>query len=104
MFRQAADRHGAVPALLSPGLAGPVVGRLPARLHHPWPITDRAKLEGPLKDVAVSGLWVISAGSRGWRRTGAWGGEPAYFWRGTAPGVSSTDKRPTPSRRSAHAA
>lgn len=52
----ALSRIGAVPALLSPGLAGPVVGRLLERLHTPWLITDRAKLEGPLKDVDVAGL------------------------------------------------
>ncbi|MFF3845119.1 class I adenylate-forming enzyme family protein [Streptomyces sp. NPDC002328] len=49
-------RIGAVPALLSPGLSGPVVGQLLARLRRPWLITDRAKLEGPLADVDVSPL------------------------------------------------
>lgn len=43
----AVSRIGAVPVLLSPGLAGPVVGQLLERLHQPWLITDRAKLEGP---------------------------------------------------------
>jgi acyl-coenzyme A synthetase/AMP-(fatty) acid ligase len=52
----ALSRIGAVPALLSPALTGPVVGQLLERLHKPWLITDRAKLEGPLKDVGVPGL------------------------------------------------
>lgn len=52
----AVSRIGAVPVLLSPGLAGPVVGQLLERLHQPWLITDRAKLEGPLKDVELTGL------------------------------------------------
>jgi acyl-coenzyme A synthetase/AMP-(fatty) acid ligase len=50
----AISRIGAVPALLSPSLAGPVVGQLLARLRRPWLITDRAKLDGPLQDVDVS--------------------------------------------------
>ena len=37
-------------------LAGPVVGRLLERLHQPWLMTDRAKLEGPLEDVDLSAL------------------------------------------------
>ncbi|MDQ0685830.1 acyl-coenzyme A synthetase/AMP-(fatty) acid ligase [Streptomyces achromogenes] len=49
----AISRIGAVPVLLSPGLAGPVVGQLLERLREPWLITDRAKLEGPLKGVGV---------------------------------------------------
>ncbi|MEH0549447.1 class I adenylate-forming enzyme family protein [Streptomyces sp. B21-101] len=49
----AISRIGAVPVLLSPGLAGPVVGQLLERLREPWLITDRAKLEGPLKGVDV---------------------------------------------------
>ncbi|WP_099921036.1 class I adenylate-forming enzyme family protein [Streptomyces sp. GbtcB7] len=52
----AVSRIGAVPVLLSPALAGPVVGRLLERLHQPWLITDRAKLEGPLADVDLSAL------------------------------------------------
>ncbi|MFD9509921.1 class I adenylate-forming enzyme family protein [Streptomyces mirabilis] len=52
----AVSRIGAVPVLLSPALAGPVVGRLLERLHQPWLITDRAKLEGPLADVGLSTL------------------------------------------------
>ncbi|MER5660946.1 class I adenylate-forming enzyme family protein [Streptomyces mirabilis] len=52
----AVSRIGAVPVLLSPALAGPVVGRLLERLHQPWLITDRAKLEGPLADVGLSSL------------------------------------------------
>ncbi|MFJ3306553.1 class I adenylate-forming enzyme family protein [Streptomyces sp. NPDC086549] len=52
----ALSRIGAVPALLSPALAGPVVGRLLERLHRPWLITDRAKLEGPLRDVPLAEL------------------------------------------------
>ncbi|MDX3307819.1 class I adenylate-forming enzyme family protein [Streptomyces sp. NPDC054884] len=49
----AISRIGAVPVLLSPGLAGPVVGQLLERLREPWLITDRAKLEGPLAGVEV---------------------------------------------------
>lgn len=52
----AVSRIGAVPALLSPGLAGPVAGQLLERLDKPWLITDRAKLEGPLQDVPVAEL------------------------------------------------
>ncbi|MHA5053584.1 class I adenylate-forming enzyme family protein [Streptomyces sp. SD15] len=52
----AVSRIGAVPVLLSPGLAGPVVGQLLERLHQPWLITDRAKLDGPLTDLDVSAL------------------------------------------------
>ncbi|MFI1503388.1 class I adenylate-forming enzyme family protein [Streptomyces sp. NPDC020597] len=49
----AISRIGAVPVLLSPGLAGPVVGQLLERLREPWLITDRAKLAGPLQGVDV---------------------------------------------------
>lgn len=52
----AVSRIGAVPALLAPALAGPVAGQLLERLHKPWLITDRAKLEGPLKDVELPTL------------------------------------------------
>ncbi|MDO0912325.1 class I adenylate-forming enzyme family protein [Streptomyces sp. DT2A-34] len=52
----AVSRVGAVPVLLSPALAGPVVAQLLGRLRRPWLITDRAKLDGPLKDAGVSGL------------------------------------------------
>ncbi|KUO21721.1 class I adenylate-forming enzyme family protein [Streptomyces dysideae] len=52
----AVSRIGAVPVLLSPALAGPVVGQLLERLQRPWLITDGAKLDGPLKDVGISGL------------------------------------------------
>ncbi|MGA5449231.1 class I adenylate-forming enzyme family protein [Streptomyces umbrinus] len=52
----AVSRIGAVPVLLSPGLQGPVVGRLLKRLHEPWLVTDRAKLTGPLKDIGVGRL------------------------------------------------
>ncbi|MFD9441439.1 class I adenylate-forming enzyme family protein [Streptomyces sp. NPDC060006] len=52
----AVSHIGAVPVLLSPGLEGPVVGRLLQRLNEPWLITDRAKLTGPLKDIEVAGL------------------------------------------------
>ncbi|WP_151476181.1 class I adenylate-forming enzyme family protein [Streptomyces albicerus] len=52
----AVSRIGAVPVLLSPGLQGPVVGRLLKRLHEPWLITDRAKLTGPLQDIGVADL------------------------------------------------
>ncbi|TQJ55213.1 acyl-coenzyme A synthetase/AMP-(fatty) acid ligase [Streptomyces sp. SLBN-115] len=50
----AVSRIGAVPVLLSPGLAGPVVGQLLERLRQPWLITDRAKLEGTLKDAGIA--------------------------------------------------
>lgn len=50
----AVSRIGAVPVLLSPGLAGPVVGQLLERLRQPWLITDRAKLDGPLKDAGIA--------------------------------------------------
>ncbi|WP_280887507.1 AMP-binding protein [Streptomyces sp. LBL] len=52
----AVSRIGAVPVLLSPALAGPVVEQLLARLRRPWLITDRAKLDGPLNGVDLSGL------------------------------------------------
>ncbi|MGW3725928.1 class I adenylate-forming enzyme family protein [Streptomyces sp. NPDC000851] len=48
----AVSRIGAVPVLLSPGLDGPVAAQLLERLDRPWLITDRAKLDGPLKDVS----------------------------------------------------
>ncbi|MER5429610.1 AMP-binding protein [Streptomyces sp. NPDC002588] len=44
----ALSRIGAVPVLLSPALAGPVVVRLLERLQQPWLVTDSAKLDGPL--------------------------------------------------------
>ncbi|MEU5596536.1 AMP-binding protein [Streptomyces sp. NPDC020298] len=47
----AVSRIGAVPVLLSPTLAGPVAGQLLQRLRRPWLITDRAKLEGPLREI-----------------------------------------------------
>ncbi|MFI6930092.1 class I adenylate-forming enzyme family protein [Streptomyces sp. NPDC050287] len=76
----AVSRIGAVPVLLSPGLAGPVVGQLLARLRRPWLITDRAKLQGPLQDVDLTGLV---------RRTlsvdGAPGAEPLEKYAGTEP-------------------
>ncbi|MER5582031.1 class I adenylate-forming enzyme family protein [Streptomyces asoensis] len=50
----ALSRIGAVPVLLSPGLAGPVVGQLLDRLREPWLVTDRAKLDGPLKEAGVT--------------------------------------------------
>ncbi|MFF7545929.1 class I adenylate-forming enzyme family protein [Streptomyces canus] len=49
----AVSRIGAVPVLLSPGLAGEVVGELIERLRHPWLVTDRAKMEGPLTGVGL---------------------------------------------------
>ncbi|CAM5695025.1 class I adenylate-forming enzyme family protein [Streptomyces aurantiogriseus] len=52
----AVSRVGAVPVLLSPALAGPVVGQLLGRLSRPWLITDRARLDGPLQDVDVAAL------------------------------------------------
>lgn len=33
-----------------------MVGQLLGRLQRPWLITDRAKLDGPLRDVDVSAL------------------------------------------------
>jgi acyl-coenzyme A synthetase/AMP-(fatty) acid ligase len=47
----AVSRIGAVPALLSPGLRGAVVGELLGRMDRPWLITDRTMLQGPLRDV-----------------------------------------------------
>ncbi|MHB9863613.1 class I adenylate-forming enzyme family protein [Streptomyces sp. YIM S03343] len=52
----AVSRIGAVPVLLSPTLAGPVVAQLLARLHQPWLITDRATLEGTLSEAALPDL------------------------------------------------
>ncbi|GAB2933413.1 class I adenylate-forming enzyme family protein [Streptomyces heilongjiangensis] len=52
----AVSRIGAVPVLLSPGLAGPVVAQLLQRLHRPWLITDSAKLDGPLRDTDLIGV------------------------------------------------
>ncbi|MER6124169.1 AMP-binding protein [Streptomyces sp. NPDC001795] len=52
----ALSRIGAVPALLSPALSGPVVGQLLERIQQPWLITDRAELEGPLRDIGVPEL------------------------------------------------
>ncbi|MFF8969587.1 class I adenylate-forming enzyme family protein [Streptomyces sp. NPDC014995] len=49
----AVSRIGAVPVLLSPALAGPVVAELLERLDRPWLVTDGAKLDGPLKDVGA---------------------------------------------------
>ncbi|GAA1156229.1 AMP-binding protein [Streptomyces hebeiensis] len=50
----AISRIGAVPALLSPGLDGPVARELLGRLEQPWLITDRATLEGPPGVAATS--------------------------------------------------
>ncbi len=50
----AVSRIGAVPVLLSPALAGPVVAELAGRLRRPWLITDRAKLDGPLGGVEIA--------------------------------------------------
>ncbi|MFJ8001045.1 class I adenylate-forming enzyme family protein [Streptomyces sp. NPDC096310] len=47
----AVSRIGAVPALLSPGLHGRVAGELLERLDRPWLITDRATLDGPLREA-----------------------------------------------------
>ncbi|MFJ8360836.1 AMP-binding protein [Streptomyces sp. NPDC093984] len=52
----ALSRIGAVPALLSPSLSGPVTGQLLKTLDRPWLITDSATLEGPLKDIGVPDL------------------------------------------------
>ncbi|WP_416984110.1 class I adenylate-forming enzyme family protein [Streptomyces sp. T028] len=52
----AISRIGAVPVLLSPGLAGDVVGKLLARLQRPWLVTDGAKLDGPLKGQDLDAL------------------------------------------------
>ncbi|MFE3826618.1 class I adenylate-forming enzyme family protein [Streptomyces sp. NPDC059092] len=49
----AVSRIGAVPALLSPGLHGRVAGELLERLGRPWLITDRATLEGSLRDAGA---------------------------------------------------
>jgi fatty acid CoA ligase FadD22 len=56
LLASAVSRIGAVPALLSPGLTGPVVAELLRRLDRPWLVTDRAKLEGPLHDLGLPGL------------------------------------------------
>jgi len=50
----AVSRIGAVPVLLSPALAGEVVGELIERLRRPWLVTDRTKLDGPLKGVGLA--------------------------------------------------
>jgi acyl-coenzyme A synthetase/AMP-(fatty) acid ligase len=52
----AASRIGAVPALLSPTLAGDVAAELLRRLETPWLVTDRATLEQILADVRVGEL------------------------------------------------
>lgn len=87
----AVSRIGAVPVLLSPALAGPVVGRLLERLHQPWLITDRAKLEGPLADVDLSTLV---------RRTlsvdDAPGAEPLEKYAGVEPPLPSGCIRASP--------
>ncbi|MEV6478764.1 AMP-binding protein [Streptomyces sp. NPDC051576] len=56
----AISRIGAVPVLLSPALAGAVVAQLVGKLRQPWLVTDRAKLEGPLKGVEVPVRRVLS--------------------------------------------
>ncbi|MEU4874900.1 class I adenylate-forming enzyme family protein [Streptomyces sp. NPDC021608] len=56
----AISRIGAVPALLSPGLAPAVVAQLLERLDRPWLITDRARLEGPLRGLAPSVRRILS--------------------------------------------
>jgi acyl-coenzyme A synthetase/AMP-(fatty) acid ligase len=56
----AISRIGAVPVLLSPALAGEVVGQLTERLREPWLVTDRAKLEGPLKGLKPAVRCVLS--------------------------------------------
>ncbi|MFE1799502.1 class I adenylate-forming enzyme family protein [Streptomyces sp. NPDC059517] len=58
----AISRIGAVPVLLSPGLAGPVVEQLLKRLSEPWLITDRAKLTGPLSDIDLTGAVLRTLG------------------------------------------
>ncbi|MFE2421334.1 class I adenylate-forming enzyme family protein [Streptomyces hokutonensis] len=56
----AVSRIGAVPVLLSPALAGPVVAQLVGTLRRPWLITDRAKLDGPLQESELPVRGVLS--------------------------------------------
>ncbi|MCQ9182693.1 acyl--CoA ligase [Streptomyces sp. IBSBF 2953] len=74
----AISRIGAVPALLSPGLAGPVVEQLLERLGKPWLITDRARLEGPLRGVGTSVRRILSVDD-------APGAEPLEQYAGAEP-------------------
>jgi acyl-coenzyme A synthetase/AMP-(fatty) acid ligase len=74
----AVSRIGAVPVLLSPGLAGPVVGQLVARLRRPWLITDRAKLDGPLQGVDIAVRRILSVDD-------APGAEPLEKYAGAEP-------------------
>ncbi|MER6954900.1 class I adenylate-forming enzyme family protein [Streptomyces sp. NPDC000618] len=74
----ALSRIGAVPVLLSPGLAGPVVGQLLERLRQPWLITDRAKLAGPLAGVEMSVRRTLSVDD-------APGAEPLEKYAGAEP-------------------
>ncbi|MEU5633845.1 class I adenylate-forming enzyme family protein [Streptomyces rishiriensis] len=74
----AISRIGAVPALLSPGLSGPVVGQLLERLRQPWLITDRAKLEGSLHGAGTSVRGILSVDD-------APGAEPLEQYAGARP-------------------
>ncbi|MCF1599988.1 AMP-binding protein, partial [Streptomyces muensis] len=74
----ALSRIGAVPVLLSPALAGPVVGQLVGRLRQPWLITDRAKLDGPLKGVEITVRGTLSVDD-------APGAEPLEKYAGAEP-------------------
>ena len=84
LLASAVSRIGAVPALLSPGLDGPVAGELLGRLEQPWLITDRAKLEGPLHSIGVSALVreVLTVddarGAAGSVYLGTYAGSPAH--------------------------
>ncbi|MFJ2178529.1 class I adenylate-forming enzyme family protein [Streptomyces sp. NPDC087851] len=60
----AVSRIGAVPALLSPGLHGRVAGELLDRLDRPWLITDRATLEGSLRDAGTPAADGAAPGAR----------------------------------------
>ncbi|MCD9873472.1 class I adenylate-forming enzyme family protein [Streptomyces guryensis] len=77
----ALSRIGAVPVLLSPGLAPEVVGQLVERLRQPWLITDRAKLEGPLKGVGLAVRRTLSVDD-------APGAEPLEKYAGAEPPAS----------------
>ena len=83
----AVSRIGAVPVLLSPGLAGPVVGQLLARLHRPWLLTDSAKLNGPLAELDLAaGAPDPRRGRR--RRRRAPGAEPLAMYAGAEPAAA----------------
>ncbi|MFD5752765.1 class I adenylate-forming enzyme family protein [Streptomyces sp. NPDC127033] len=60
----AVSRIGAVPALLSPGLHGRVAGELLDRLDRPWLLTDRATLDGSLRDAGAPAAEAGAPGAR----------------------------------------